>query len=335
MKIVIPMAGKGSRLRPHTLTVPKPLIPIAGKPIVQRLVENVARAVKTPIEEIVFIIGDFGQEIEKGLIQVAKNLGTKASICHQEQPLGTAHALLCAKAAFNGPMVIAFADTLFRADFDLNTEADGLIWTKQVENPSAYGVLKCDAAGYITDFVEKPVSFVSDLAIIGIYYVKNSNILREELEYLLDQYIKENGEYQLTNALENMRKKGLRFLPRKVDEWMDSGNKNAIIDTNSKILEFERGRVRLIHLQARIKNSLIIEPCFIGADAVIENSKVGPYVSIGKHTIVKNSNIETSLIQDHTEITYANLSNSMIGNNTTYIGVAREISLGDYSVFGF
>ncbi|XOD67175.1 MAG: sugar phosphate nucleotidyltransferase [Flavobacteriales bacterium Tduv] len=335
MKIVIPMAGKGSRLRPHTLTIPKPLIPIAGKPIVQRLVEDIAKAVKKPIEEISFIIGDFGEEVEDGLMQVAKNLVTKASVYRQEQPLGTAHALLCAKNAFNGPMVIAFSDTLFRANFDLDTKVDGLIWTKEVKNPNAYGVAKCDAKGYITGFVEKPTIFVSNKAIIGIYYIKDSSVLKNEIQYLVDQNIKQNEEYQLTDALENMRKKGVRFLPKEVDEWMDCGNKNAIIETNSKILEFERGKTDLIHSQACIKNSLIIAPCFIGADAMIENSKIGPYVSIGKHTIVKNSNIESSLIQDYTKITHANLSNSMIGNNTSYIGLSREISLGDYSVLGF
>lgn len=335
MKIVIPMAGKGSRLRPHTLTIPKSLIPIAGKPIVQRLMEELEKSVKIPIEEIAFIIGDFGQEVENELMQVANNLGAKASIHHQEQPLGTAHALLCAKNAFNGPMVIAFADTLFRADFNLDAKADGLIWAKKVDNPSAYGVATCDAEGYITGFIEKPASFVSNLAIIGIYYIKDSALLKNEIQHLVDRNIKQNGEYQLTNALENMRKKGMRFLPKTVDEWMDCGNKNAIIDTNSKILEFERGKSNLIHPQARIKNSLIIEPCFIGNDATIENSKIGPYVSIGKNTVVKNSNIESSLIQDHTKITHANLSNSMIGNNTSYIGLSREISLGDYSVLGF
>lgn len=335
MKIVIPMAGKGYRLRPHTLTIPKPFISIVGKPIIQRLVENIAKIVHTNIEEIVFIVGDFGKEAENILIQVANNLGTKASIYRQDQPLGTAHALLCAKNVFNGPIVIAFADTLFQAKFDLHGIADGLIWVKEVKNPNAYGVAKCNSKGYITDFIEKPTNFVSNLAIIGIYHIKNSTILKEELQSLVDKQEKQNGEYQLTDALENMQKKGIRFLLKKVDEWMDCGNKNDIIKTNSKILELEKNKIELIHPDANIKNSLIIEPCFIGYKAIIENSKIGPYVSIGKHTIVKNSNIENSLIQDYTKITHANLSNSMIGNNTSYIGVAREISLGDYSVFGF
>lgn len=335
MKIIIPMAGKGSRLFPHTLTIPKALIPIAGKPIIYRLIENIAKSIKTPIKEIGFIIGNFGEKIENKLIQIAKTLGAKASFFPQKEPLGTAHALLCAKDIFNGPIIIAFSDTLFEANFDLNYEIDGLIWTKKVKNPNIYGIAKCNTDGYITDFIEKPKKFISNLAIIGIYYIKNSSLLIEELQYLVDKNKKQNGEYQLTDALENMKKKGIRFLQKNVDKWMDCGNKNSIIDTNSKILESEQSKVKISYSKKFIKNSLIIEPCFIGTNVVIENSKIGPYVSIGKFTIVKNSNIERSLIQNYTKITHANLSKSMIGNHTIYIGIARSISLGDYSIFGF
>lgn len=327
------MAGKGSRLRPHTLTVPKPLIPIAGKPIVQRLVEDIHKILKEEVEEVAFIIGDFGSETEDQLINISKELGIKGRIYHQEKPLGTAHALLCAQESLKGPTIIAFADTLFRANFSLETQAEGLIWTSQVSHPEYFGVVTCDEKDYITGFIEKPQEFVSDLAIIGIYYIKEGEKLKNELQYLVDKDLKDNGEYQLTDALENMRKKGVLFSHRKVDKWMDCGNKSAIINTNTKVLEFEHTDKFCGCYNATIKNSLIIEPCFIGEGAMIENSKIGPFVSIGKYTQVKNSNIETSLIQSHTEITHANLSNSMIGNNAHYQGVNREISLGDYSVF--
>ena len=170
MKIIVPMAGRGSRLRPHTLTVPKPLIPIAGKPIVQRLVEDIAKVAGENIEEVAFIIGDFGDEVEKSLLQIAERLGAKGSIYRQEEALGTAHAIKCAEQSMTGNVVVAFADTLFRADFTLDTNSDGVIWVKKVEDPSAFGVVKLDDYGFITDFVEKPQTFVSDLAIIGIYY---------------------------------------------------------------------------------------------------------------------------------------------------------------------
>ena len=335
MKIIVPMAGRGSRLRPHTLTVPKPLIPIAGKPIVQRLVEDIAKVAGEEIEEVAFIIGDFGPEIEKSLIQIAEKLGAKGSIYYQNDPLGTAHAIKCAEQSMTGDVVIAFADTLFRADFVLDKNSDGVIWVKSVEDPSAFGVVKLDNYGFITDFVEKPQEFVSDLAIIGIYYFNSAEKLMAEINYIMDNDIKNGGEYQLTTALENLRSKGAKFSLGKVNDWMDCGNKNATVETNSKILEYEKEEMSQYPASAKIENSLIIQPCFIGENVKISNSKVGPGVSLGNNTEVINSNIENSLIQENTKINHGNLSNSMIGNSAQYFGVAREISLGDYSVLDF
>ncbi|MDN4014651.1 sugar phosphate nucleotidyltransferase [Chryseobacterium gambrini] len=335
MKIIVPMAGRGSRLRPHTLTVPKPLIPIAGKPIVQRLVEDIAKVAGETIEEVAFIIGDFGPEIEKSLIQIAEKLGAKGSIYYQNDPLGTAHAIKCAEQSMTGDVVIAFADTLFRADFVLDKNSDGVIWVKSVEDPSAFGVVKLDNYGFITDFVEKPQTFVSDLAIIGIYYFNSAEKLMDEINYIMNNDIKNGGEYQLTTALENLRTKGAKFTLGKVNDWMDCGNKNATVETNSKILEYERDAMSHFPASAQIENSLIIQPCFIGENVKISNSKVGPGVSLGNNTIIVNSNIENSLIQENTRINHGNLSNSMIGNSAQYFGVAREISLGDYSVLDF
>ncbi|AZB01331.1 nucleotidyltransferase [Chryseobacterium joostei] len=335
MKIIVPMAGRGSRLRPHTLTVPKPLIPIAGKPIVQRLVEDIAKVAGEKIEEVAFIIGDFGAEIEKSLIQIAEKLGAKGSIYYQNDPLGTAHAIKCAEQSMQGDVVIAFADTLFRADFQLDKNSDGVIWVKSVEDPSAFGVVKLDNYGFITDFVEKPQNFVSDLAIIGIYYFNSAEKLMDEINYIMENDIKNGGEYQLTTALENLRAKGAKFTLGKVNDWMDCGNKNATVETNSKILEYEREEMTHFPASAVIENSLIIPPCFIGENVKISNSKVGPGVSLGNNTTVVNSNIENSLIQENTRINHGNLSNSMIGNSAQYFGVAREISLGDYSVLDF
>ncbi|MEJ8605398.1 NTP transferase domain-containing protein [Riemerella anatipestifer] len=335
MKIIVPMAGRGSRLRPHTLTVPKPLIPIAGKPIVQRLVEDIAKVAGQPIEEVAFIIGDFGDEVKASLIQIAEKLGAKGSVYTQDEPLGTAHAIKCAEASMQGDVVVAFADTLFRADFVLDTNSDGVIWVKKVEDPSAFGVVKLDDYGFITDFVEKPQTFVSDLAIIGIYYFKSAEKLMEEINYIMDNNIMQVGEYQLTTALENLRQKGAKFSLGKVNDWMDCGNKNATVETNSKILQYEREAMSSFPSSAKIENSLIIPPCFIGENVVIKNSKIGPNVSLGNNTEVVNSNIDNSLIQEKTLINHGNLSNSMIGNSAKYFGVSREISLGDYSVLDF
>ncbi|SFJ01577.1 sugar phosphate nucleotidyltransferase [Myroides guanonis] len=334
MKIIVPMAGRGSRLRPHTLTVPKPLIPIAGKPIVHRLVEDIAKVLNDSIDEIAFIIHEsFGKEVEQDLIAIAEKLGAKGVICYQNEALGTAHAILCAKESLSGPVVVAYADTLFRADFNLDKDADSVIWVKQVEDPSAFGVVQLNEANEIVDFVEKPKEFVSDLAIIGIYYFKSGETLRSELEYLLDNNIIKGGEYQLTDALENMKVKGLRFVPGKVEEWMDCGNKNVTVETNTRMLNFLKlDNELLIDNSVVLENSEIIEPCFIGKNVVLRNSTVGPNVSIGDATVVENSTVKNSLIQTNSVIKNAVLDNAMVGNHAVYDGKHTQISIGDYSV---
>ncbi|MCP1995246.1 sugar phosphate nucleotidyltransferase [Flavobacterium sp. HSC-61S13] len=334
MKIIVPMAGRGSRLRPHTLTVPKPLIPIAGKPIVHRLVEDIAKVLDGSIEEIAFIIHEsFGKKVEEDLIAIAEKLGAKGTIYYQNEALGTAHAILCAKESMQGPIVVAYADTLFRADFTLDKTADSVIWVKQVADPSAFGVVQLNAQNEIVDFVEKPKEFVSDLAIIGIYYFKSGETLRKELEYLLDNNMTKGGEYQLTDALENMKQKGMRFVPGKVDEWMDCGNKNVTVDTNNRMLQFlHQDQVNLVASTVKLENSQIIEPCYIGENVILRNSTVGPNVSIGDHSIIEHAVLTNSLIQTHSQIRHANLDNAMVGNHAIYDGKHTQISIGDYSV---
>ena len=330
MKIIVPMAGRGSRLRPHTLTVPKPLVPVAGKPIVQRLVEDITKVCGEPVDEIAFIIGDFGEQVEKDLITVAEGLGAKGSIYHQEEALGTAHAILCAKKSLEGNVVVAFADTLFRADFTLDNSADGIIWVNQIDDPSAFGVVKLDENNIITDFVEKPKDFVSDLAIIGIYYFKDGNYLKDELQYLIDNNITDKGEFQLTDALENMKKKGTKFVPGKVDEWLDCGNYKATVYTNQRVLEFIKDEDIVCHT---LKNdgSKIIEPCFIGENVTLKNTTLGPHVSIGDNSTIENSTISNTIIQTNTTIRNSTLNNSMIGNFVKINNNNQELSIGDYN----
>jgi len=334
MKIIVPMAGRGSRLRPHTLTVPKPLIPIAGKPIVHRLVEDIAGVIHQEIDEIAFIIHEsFGKQVENDLIAIAEKLGSKGTIYYQNEALGTAHAIMCAKESMSGPIVVAYADTLFRADFTLDTTADSVIWVKQVDDPSAFGVVQLNENNQIVDFVEKPKEFVSDLAIIGIYYFKSGETLRAELQYLLDNNVVKGGEYQLTDGLENMKQKGLKFVPGQVDEWMDCGNKDVTVDTNSRMLNFlHNDGENLVSDTVRIENSTIIPPCFIGDDVVLINTTVGPNVSLGKATHLINTKIKNSLVQTHAHIKNANLDNAMIGNHAVFNGEFTSISIGDYSV---
>ena len=332
MNIIVPMAGMGKRMRPHTLTVPKPLIPIAGKPIVQRLIEDIARVCDEKIDEVNFIIGNFGEEIEQDLLKIAESVGARGIISYQHEPHGTAHAILCAEESLKGNVIVAFADTLFKADFKMDKEKDGIIWVHRIDDPSAFGVVKLDPYGTIIDFAEKPKTFVSDLAIIGIYYFKSGENLKEELQYLLDNDIKHGGEFQLTDALLNMKNKGMQLTIGKVEEWLDCGNKNATVYTNQRVLANTADK--LISDNYINENSVIVPPCFIGDNVKISNSVIGPYTSVGSNTIIDHAIISNSIIQNNTKITHANLRNTMIGNFVDYEGLVRELNIGDYSVIG-
>ena len=334
MKIIVPMAGRGSRLRPHTLTVPKPLIPIAGKPIVHRLVEDIAGVLNQEIEEVAFIIHEsFGKKVEEELIAIAQKLGAKGTIYYQNEALGTGHAIMCAKDSLSGPAVIAYADTLIRADFELDATADSVIWVKQVDQPEAFGVINLNEANEIIELVEKPKEFVSDLAVIGIYYFKDVAVLKTELQAVLDNNIIHGGEYQINDGIKQMMAKGMKFVPGKVDEWMDCGNKNVTVETNSRMLGFlQNDGENLVSASVNLENSTIIQPCYIGENVTLRNATVGPNVSLGSGCLVENATLKNSLVQNHSTIKNANLDNAMIGSHAIFNGNFTSISIGDYSV---
>ena len=330
------MAGRGSRLRPHTLTTPKPLIPVAGKPIVHRLVADIAKVLGEPIEEIAFVLGDpafFGDDVVVSLTELAESLGAKASIYRQDQPLGTGHAIMCAKDSLSGPAVIAYADTLIRADFNLDKEADSVIWVKQVAQPEAYGVVKLNDKNKIVKLVEKPKSFVSDLAVIGIYYFKDVGVLKKELQHVLNNNIINGGEYQINDGIKRMMANGKVFVTGQVNEWMDCGNKEVTVETNTRMLCFlEKDGEKLVSNSVTLENSKIIPPCYIGENVTLHNATVGPNVSIGEGCVIEDTTIKNSLVQTQTIIKNANLDHAMIGNNAIYNGNFTTISIGDYSV---
>jgi glucose-1-phosphate thymidylyltransferase len=333
MKLIIPMAGIGKRMRPHTLTVPKPLLPVAGKPMVQHLVEDIAATIKGEIEEIGFVIGHFGKEAETHLLSVAKKLGAKGKIFYQEEALGTAHAVMCAKELLEGNVVVAFADTLFRGEFTVDTSHEGIIWVQKVEDPKPFGVVKLDKQNIITDFIEKPQTFVSDLAIIGIYYFKDGEYLKKEIQYLLDNKIIEKGEYQLTNVLENMKQKGTKFSVAQVSEWLDCGSKANMLYTNKRLLET---KTLPKHTSAQLINATIIPPCYIGENTIIKNSVVGPFVSVGSNNHIENTKISDSIIRDNSRLINATITESMLGSYVEYTGAGNEgekdvLNLGDYN----
>ncbi len=331
MNIIIPMAGRGAALRPHTLTTPKPLIHIAGKPIVQRLIENIVRKCSEPIENIGFIVGDFGEEAELQLKEIAKNIGAEGLIFYQEQKVGDAHAILCAESLMDNSVLIAYTDALFVGGLNTEGDSDGIIWTCQIENPNQTSVVKMDENNVITKFVEKPKEYVSDWAMIGLYYFKDGTFLKNELQYLLDNELSDGGQYHITTALEIMNQKGVQFGVAIAEEWLSFVNKTACLHTNKRVLELNKEVEELISPSAVIENTKLIQPCFIGQGVQIKNSVIGPHVSIEAGTTIENSIVQNSIIQSNSYIRYQVLTESMIGHSVQLDGNPKVLNVGDFS----
>jgi len=328
------MAGRGSRLRPHTLTIPKPLQPVVGKPIVQRIVEDFNASFPGQIDEVAFIIGDFGAEAEAQLKSIAEGIGASCSIYHQDSPEGPAHAIYCAKDSLTGPCIVAFADTLFKAEFTFSTNDDGVIWVQKVEDPSSFGVVKTDDQGIITEFVEKSPEFVSDLAIVGLYYFKDGDRLRDEIGYLIDNNLRDKGEFQITSVLENMKEKGTKFRASTIEEWLDCGNKNNVLDTTRRILELKQVQEELIAVDVVQDNAVIIPPCYIGKGVTLRHAVIGPYATIGSNATIENSVIRESVVQANTTVRDVVLKRTMVGQHADIAGTPHEWSVGDYTQIG-
>ena len=227
---------------------------------------------------------------------------------------------------------MAFADTLFKADFQISDGIEGMIWVKLIEDPSDFGVVMLNAANEILDFVEKPSEFVSDLAMIGIYFFKDGAALKSELNYLLENNLQKGGEYQLPDALRRLTEKGTIFLPGKVDAWLDCGNKKVTVDTNKHVLNFDQEKgLDLVDVNAEIVNSTIIQPCFIGAGAKIIDSVLGPHVSIGENTIVRSSVLSNCLVQHDSSLAHLNLKDSMVGALVEIHQKPKDLSIGDFT----
>jgi glucose-1-phosphate thymidylyltransferase len=215
----------------------------------------------------------------------------------------------------------------------LDATADSVIWVKQVDQPEAFGVINLNEANEIIELVEKPKEFVSDLAVIGIYYFKDVAVLKAELQAVLDNNIIHGGEYQINDGIKQMMAKGMKFVPGKVDEWMDCGNKNVTVETNSRMLGFlNKDGENLVSVSVNSENSTIIQPCYIGENVTLKNATVGPNVSLGSGCLVENATLKNSLVQNHSTIKNANLDNAMIGSHAIFNGNFTSISIGDYSV---
>lgn len=329
MKLIIPMAGRGTRVRPHSHTVPKPLLPVAGSMIIERLIETFMRTLDREITEVVYILGpDFGQGIKDDLLAMSSRHNVKATFRVQEVAKGTAHAVYCAKEDLDGEVIVAFADTLFDTKDKFNIdEADSVIWLKKVADPSRFGVAVYDG-DRITGFVEKPKEFISDLAIIGVYYFKDGPGLLAELQRIMDENIQgPGGEYFLTEALDNMITNGNVFKTANVDEWLDCGTLPAWLETTGEILEKENHSFDI----DKYPNSTIIPPVYIGEGVTIEGSAIGPKVSIEAGATIKNSTISNSIVRENSSISNTKVEGSTIGAHTLVRYVSGTINIGDHS----
>jgi glucose-1-phosphate thymidylyltransferase len=328
------MAGKGKRMLPHTLTTLKPMVPIAGKPIVKRILEEIRNVYNGHIANIGFIVKDLSPTVQSQLEEMGRDLNAQVHFFEQKEALGTAHAIGCASSLLKGPILIAFSDTLFRNPLPIDASKENIIWVNKVKEPAAFGVVKVGPDNLITDFIEKPTQFISDLAIIGMYYFREGTILKKAIQEIIDQNISNGGEYQLTSVLEYMQQQGSHFFSQQVEEWLDCGNKEATLYTNQRFLQFLQGNENTIAATAQIHNSKVVPPVFIGDHVMIEHSVIGPYVAIGNNTHITACCIQNSIIQAHSKISQANLEKSMIGNYVTIQGHTKEMNVGDYNTIG-
>jgi len=337
MKIFIPMAGKGTRLRPFTLTCPKPLLKIIDKPIVEHLIDQITSRLTTQIDEIIYILGDevyFNSDIVSSLTLIAKKYNAKTKVYRQLDQLGTGHAIMCAEESLHGPSIVAYADTMIQGQISIEPDVDGIIWVKKVKDPSSYGVVSLDEKNNIIDLIEKPQKYVSDLAVVGIYYFKDISIIRDELKIHLNDKLNPGKEYLLNYGIEKMIEKKRVFKSQEIETWMDCGTPKLLIESAKKIMS---SKIILEENNSFIKsgNVKITQPVFIGKNVKIKDSEIGPFVSIGDDTDISNSNIESTLIYKNVKVSNADIKNSILGQYSVYDGSNKEIFLGDYSQINY
>ena len=331
------MAGKGTRLRPFTLTCPKPLLKIIDKPIVEHLIDQITSRLTTQIDEIIYILGDeayFNSDVVSSLTLIAKKYNAKTKVYRQLDQLGTGHAIMCAEESLHGPSIVAYADTMIQGQISIAPDVDGIIWVKKVEDPSSYGVVSLDEKNNIIDLIEKPQKYVSDLAVVGIYYFKDISIIRDELKIHLNDKLNPGKEYLLNYGIEKMIEKKRVFKSQEIETWMDCGTPKLLIESAKKIMS---SKTILEENKSFIKsgNVKITQPVFIGKNVKIKDSEIGPFVSIGDDTDISNSNIESTLIYKNVKVSNADIKNSILGQYSVYDGSNKEIFLGDYSQINY
>ena len=322
MKVIIPLAGKGTRLRPHTHVTPKPMLKIAGKPVMGYILEELERLGN--VEQIIYITGHLKEKVEA---YTRETFDIPAVFIEQKVQDGTAGAVALAKDYVDQPVLIIFVDTIFDADLSVvkDSTADGIIWVKEVEDYQRFGVVVTDADGNMTKIIEKPSTPVSKRANIGLYYIRNWKLLYEGIAHVLTRP-KNKGEYYLTDAFQYMIDKGAKIQVIDVEGWYDAGKLDTLLETNRVMLE--KGHARTMKAP---KGCEIREPVYIEEGVTLTNSVVGPNVSLGAGTVVEGSTLRDTIVGGKAQIRRSTLTNSLLGDEVVVEGVSGELTLGDHS----
>lgn len=321
MRAVIPVAGVGTRLRPHTYTLPKVLLNVAGKPILGHILDEI---IKQGIRKATIITGYMGKLVQD---YVHSKYDIDVEFVSQKESLGLGHAIWVGNHTYqqDEPLLIILGDTIFDADLNsiINSEYS-TIGVKYVEDPRRFGVVQLNKEGFITNFVEKPEKFVSNLAIVGIYYIKSANELKSSLDEIINNDIRTRNEYQLTDALHIMLKKGVKFQSKTVEGWYDCGKPETLLDTNKYLLSRDMNNNYK-------SNAVIIPPVYIDETATVENCVIGPYTTVATGATVRDSIIRNSIISDEANVETSLLENSIIGNNALVKGHYHCLNVGNSS----
>jgi glucose-1-phosphate thymidylyltransferase len=322
MKVIIPLAGKGTRLRPHTHVTPKPMMRVAGKPVMSYVLDELREL--GGIEQIIYITGHLKEKVEDF---ARKSLYIPSVFIEQKVQDGTAGAIALAREYVDQPVLIIFVDTIFDADLSVvnRTDADGIIWTKEVEDYQRFGVVVTDKDGNMTKIVEKPKTPISKRANIGLYYMRNWKLLFEGIDHVLASP-QNQGEYYLTDAFQYMIDKGAKIQVIDVEGWYDAGKIETMLETNQTMLE--KGRARR---PSGNGDYTIVDPVYIEDNVILKGSTIGPNVSIGSGSVLENSSVSHSIVGTNARIKGSTIRNSLVGDDAVLEGINGEVTVGDHS----
>ena len=331
LTVVIPMAGYGKRLRPHTWSKPKPLVQVAGKTVLDHVLEIIGTAANLDDCRLAFIVGYLGDQIKAHMSTNYPSVET--TFYTQEEMLGQTHAIAIAREQIEGPTLILFADTIVHDDLSFllapDFQEDGVVWVKQVEDPRRFGVVVTGEDGYIQDIVEKPDSMDNDLAVVGYYYFAHGEDLMAAIDQQLNRNMINKGEYYIADAMKLMIDQGARLMPKTVDVWLDAGLPGALLDTNRYLLDQQQGQPLAGDLPDDVE---VIPPVLIHPSAQIRRSKIGPYTTIGAGCRVEGSTIENSIIEAEAVIDSSQLDQALVGERAHVSGLSGAVIVGDDSV---